>query len=148
MVDQYIERSPDVEQLFVWTLIVIGMLLGEGLLQFVSSYFSNLFAQSIILDIRKRLMRHIIGFNIRYFDRTPVGTQVTRLVQDLGAISDVFSAGMMAILGDLLMVFVVVIWMFATDWSLALLTLVPIPLLILSTRVFARAVRKSFEQFR
>jgi ATP-binding cassette subfamily B protein len=148
MVDQYIERSPDVEQLFVWTLIVIGMLLGEGLLQFVSSYFSNLFAQSIILDIRKRLMRHIIGFNIRYFDRTPVGTQVTRLVQDLGAISDVFSAGMMAILGDLLMVFVVVIWMFATDWSLALLTLVPIPLLILSTRVFARAVRKSFEQER
>lgn len=148
MVDNFIQQNQDVEQLFTWTLIVIGMLLAEGIFQFISSYFSNLFAQSIIVDIRKRLMRHIISFNIRYFDRTPVGTQVTRLVADLEAITDVFSAGLMAIIGDLLMLIVIVVIMFVTDWSLAFLILVPIPLLIFATRIFARAVRKSFEQER
>lgn len=148
MVDEFILKNPDANQLFFWTLTVIGMLLLEGIFQFVSNYFSNLFAQSIIRDIRKRLMKHIMSFNIRYFDKTPVGTHVTRLVQDLEAITDVFSAGMMAIVGDLLTVIFVVIWMFILDWSLALLTLIPIPILIFATRIFARAVRKSFEQER
>lgn len=148
MVDVHINLDPDTEALFFWTMVVLVMLLAEGVLQFISSYFSNLFAQSIILDIRKRLMNHIMSFNIRYFDRTPVGTHVTRLVADLEAITDVFSAGMMAIIGDLLQLLVIVGIMFVTDWSLALLTLLPIPLLIFATRIFARAVRKSFEQER
>jgi ATP-binding cassette subfamily B protein len=93
-------------------------------------------------------MKHIMSFNIRYFDKTPVGTHVTRLVADLEAITDVFAAGMMAIIGDLLMLIFIVAWMFALDWSLALLTLLPIPILIFATRIFAGAVRKSFEQER
>lgn len=148
MVDEFIEKTKDVDQLFYWTMIVIGMLLAEGIFQFVSNYFSNLFAQSIIRDIRKKLMDHIMSFNIRYFDRTPVGTHVTRLVADLEAITDVFSAGMMAIIGDLLMLLFIVILMLFTNWSLALLVLIPIPILIFATRIFARAVRKSFEQER
>jgi ATP-binding cassette subfamily B protein len=148
MVDEYIQKTQDADQLFYWTLIVIGMLLAEGVFQFVSNYFSNLFAQSIIRDIRKKLMDHIMSFNIRYFDKTPVGTHVTRLVSDLEAITDVFSAGMMAIIGDLLMLLFIVILMLFTNWSLALLVLLPIPILLFATRIFARAVRKSFEQER
>lgn len=148
MVDEFISKHQDAEMLFVWTVIVIGMLLAEGLFQFISTYFSNLFAQSIIRDIRKALMKHLMTFNIRYFDKTPVGTHVTRLVSDLEAITDVFSAGMMAIIGDLLMLVIIVIAMFVTDWSLALLTLLPIPILIFATRIFARVVRKTFEQER
>ncbi|MCR9172219.1 MAG: ABC transporter ATP-binding protein/permease [bacterium] len=148
MIDEYIKVGGDAEMLWFWTMIVIAMLLAEGIFQFISSYFSNLFAQSIIRDIRKSLMKHIMTFNIRYFDRTPVGTHVTRLVSDLEAITDVFSAGMMAIIGDLLMLFIIVFMMFYTSWSLALLTLLPIPILIIATRIFARAVRKSFEQER
>lgn len=148
MIDEYILKNPDAQMLWYWTIVVIVMLLSEGLFQFISSYFSNLFAQSIIRDIRKQLMKHIMTFNIRYFDKTPVGTHVTRLVADLEAITDVFSAGMMAIIGDLLMLFIIVGMMFYTSWSLALLTLIPIPILVFATRIFARAVRKSFEQER
>ncbi|XOV67162.1 MAG: ABC transporter ATP-binding protein [Fluviicola sp.] len=148
MIDTYVKKGGDVDMLWFWTVIVIIMLLAEGLFQFISSYFANLFAQSIIRDIRKKLMKHIMTFNIRYFDRTPVGTHVTRLVADMEAITDVFSAGMMAIIGDLLMLFIIVGWMFFLDWSLALLTLLPIPILIFATRIFARAVRKSYEQER
>lgn len=148
IVQDYIVTDQDGEKLLLWTLVIVGMLFIEGILQFVSAYFSNLFAQSIIRDIRKKLMAHMMTFNIRYFDITPVGSHVTRLISDLEAITDVFSSGMMAIIGDLLMLFVVVIWMFIDNWQLSLLTLLPIPLLLFATRIFARAVRRSLEQER
>lgn len=148
VVQKYIVDNPNGEALLMWTLIIIGILIFEGILQFISTYFANLFAQSIIRDIRKKLMKHIMSFNVRYFDKTPVGTHVTRIISDLEAITDVFSSGMMDIVGDLLMLSVVVVWMFVDNWQLALLTLLPIPLLLFATRIFARAVRKSLEQER
>lgn len=148
VVQNYIDAHPDAGMLLMWTLIIVGMVVAEGVFQFFSTYFSNLFAQSVIRDIRKKLMEHIMTFNIRYFDKTPVGNHVTRLVADLEAITDVFSSGMMAIIGDLLMLSVVVVWMFIFNWQLAALTLMPIPILLFATRIFARAVRKSYEQER
>lgn len=141
VVQKYIVETQNGEELLTWTLVILGILLLEGVLQFVSNYFSNLFAQSIIRDIRQQLMGHILKFRIRYFDKTQVGSLVTRLISDLEAITDVFSSGMMAIVGDLLMLVFVISGMFFVDWQLALLTLVPIPLLIMATRIFARVVR-------
>ena len=141
VVQKYIVETQNGEELLTWTLVILGILLLEGVLQFVSNYFSNLFAQSIIRDIRQQLMGHILKFRIRYFYKTPVGSLGTRLISDLEAITDVFSSGMMAIVGDLLMLVFVISGMFFVDWQLALLTLVPIPLLIMATRIFARVVR-------
>lgn len=142
VVQEYIVPDhKDADQLLFWTFIIVGMLLVEGALQFVSTYFANLFAQSIIRDIRQNLMRHIMTFRIKYFDRTPVGSLVTRLISDLEAITEAFSAGFIAMIGDLLMIVFVIIGMFLIDWQLAVLTLIPIPFLIIATRVFARVVR-------
>ena len=142
VVQEYIVPDhKDADQLLFWTFIIVGMLLVEGALQFVSTYFANLFAQSIIRDIRQNLMRHIMTFRIKYFDRTPVGSLVTRLISDLEAITEAFSAGFIAMIGDLLMIVFVIIGMFLIDWQLAILTLIPIPFLIIATRIFARVVR-------
>ena len=142
VVQEYIVPDhKDADQLLFWTFIIVGMLLFEGALQFVSTYFANLFAQSIIRDIRQNLMRHIMTFRIKYFDRTPVGSLVTRLISDLEAITEAFSAGFIAMIGDLLMIVFVIIGMFLIDWQLAILTLIPIPFLIIATRIFARVVR-------
>ncbi|NRA13846.1 MAG: ABC transporter ATP-binding protein [Crocinitomicaceae bacterium] len=137
----YVEESRDADKLLTWTIVIIGMLLMEGLLQFVSNYFANLFAQSIIRDIRQNLMSHIMTFRVRYFDRTPVGSLVTRLISDLEAITEAFSAGFIAMIGDLLMIILVILGMFIIDGQLAFLALIPIPLLIIATRIFARVVR-------
>jgi ATP-binding cassette subfamily B protein len=83
-----------------------------------------------------------------YFDRTPIGALVTRLVSDLQAITEVFSAGLMSGLGDILAVVIAVLGMFIYDWELALLTLIPIPILLFATRIFARALRKSMKMER
>ncbi len=145
MVDEYIIKSQDGQMLLVWTLIIIGLLIAESVFQFLSSYFSNLFAQSIIRDLRKRLMQKILTFRMRYFDRTPIGALVTRVVSDLEAITEVFSSGMMNIAGDLISLVIVIVLMFTTNWELTLLTLIPIPLLLIATRIFARVIRKSLQ---
>lgn len=145
MVTQYIDKTQDHEMLLKWTLILLAMLLLEGILQFANSYFSNLLAQSVIRDLRKKLMGHILSFRMRYFDGTPIGALVTRVVSDLEAISEVFSSGLMDLAGDILSLIVVLIWMFSLNWELALMTLIPIPLLLIATRIFAKAMRKSFQ---
>lgn len=148
VVNEYITKTQDASMLLMWTLIVGGMLIFEGVFQFLSSYFSNLFAQSIIRDLRKQLMAKILTFRMSYFDRTPIGELVTRLVSDLQAITEVFSAGLMSGLGDVLAVTIAILGMFIFDWELALLTLIPIPILLFVTRIFARALRKSMKMER
>ena len=101
VVDKYIVHNQNGEMLLFWTAIVIGLLVVEGLLQFTNSYLSNLLAQSIIRDLRQKLFGHILSFRMRYFDKTPIGSLVTRLVSDLEAITEVFSSGLMDIAGDL-----------------------------------------------
>ncbi len=148
MVNDYIIKHQDASALLKWTIFLLVMLIFEGLFQFLNSYFSNLLAQSVIRDIRQRLFQHIITFRMRYFDKTPIGNLVTRLVSDIEAISEVFSSGLIDILGDLLMLIVVVVMMTATNWQLSLMTLIPIPLLLIATRIFARAMRNSFQSER
>ena len=60
MVDDFIVDTQNQEMLLRWSVGIIGLLFLEGLLQFVSSYFSNLLAQSVIRDIRKKLFAKAI----------------------------------------------------------------------------------------
>ena len=144
MVSDFLGKAEGSSLIF-WTVIVVVILIFEGLFQFLSSYFSNLFAQSIIRDLRKKLMQHILTFRMKYFDRTPIGALVTRVVSDLEAITEVFSSGLMNIAGDSISLIVVIILMFIEDWTLAFLTLFPIPILIIATRIFARVIRGALQ---
>lgn len=145
MVDSYIIKEKNPSALLNWTLVIVLILFLEGIIQLAGSYFSNLLAQSVIKDIRKKLFHHILTFRMRYFDQTPVGALVTRVVSDLEAITEVFSSGLMEIAGDLISLIFVLTLMFYTNWELSLMTLIPIPLLIFATRIFARAMRNSFQ---
>lgn len=142
----YADVTDHSSQLLFWVLLIFGMLLMEAVLQFLATYFCNLLAQSVIRDIRIRVFHHITTFRMRYFDKTPVGNLVTRVVSDIEAISEVFSSGLIDIIGDLFMLLVIVVVMLVMNWQLTLLSLIPIPLLFIATRIFARAMRRSFQQ--
>ncbi|ASS47581.1 MAG: antibiotic ABC transporter ATP-binding protein [Candidatus Fluviicola riflensis] len=146
IVNKYVLETPDGTQFGMWLLLVFGMLFLEAVLQFSATYFSNLLAQSVIRDIRVKVFSHITTFRMRYFDKTPVGNLVTRVVSDIEAISEVFSSGLIDIISDLLMLVVIIVVMFVINWQLTALALIPALVLIYATRVFARAMRKSFQQ--
>jgi ATP-binding cassette, subfamily B, multidrug efflux pump len=145
MIDLYLVKTKNPEMLLKWSLAIIGILAIEGILQLSGSYFSNFLAQSVIRDLRSKIFKHMISFRMKYFDKTPVGAAVTRVVSDLEAITEVFSAGLMDISGDLISLVFVLLLMFTTDWQLTLMTLIPIPLLLVATRIFARAMHASFQ---
>lgn len=146
ILNKYVLETQNGSQFALWLLLVFGMLVVEALLQFSATYFSNLLAQSVIRDIRVKVFSHITTFRMRYFDKTPVGNLVTRVVSDIEAISEVFSSGLIDIISDLLMLVVIIVVMFIINWQLTALALIPALVLIYATRVFARAMRKSFQQ--
>ncbi|MDP4805915.1 MAG: ABC transporter ATP-binding protein/permease [Crocinitomicaceae bacterium] len=148
IIDRYLLKDKDPNMLLLGCLLVLIMLLSEAVLQVVGTYFSNLLAQSVIRDLRQKVIRHFMKLRVAYFDKNPVGAMVTRVVSDMEAITEVFSSGMMDIAADLLSLILIVLFMFLTDWQLALMTLIPVPLLIWATRIFARAMKSSFQQER
>lgn len=136
------------EGLMFMLIAVVVLLAVEALLQFYQTYLANWVAQSVTLDLRSRLYKHVLAFKLRYFDRTPVGSFVTRHVSDIDGIAQIFSDGVLNVVGDVLKLVVVLAVMFYTDWRLSLIVLAPIPLLILATRVFQKAIRKAFTDVR
>lgn len=136
------------DQLLAWTIVVLILLILEGLLTFFSTYLGALLGQSIIKDMRIRLFKHLNSFKLKYFDRTPNGVVVTRMVSDIEAVSEVFSTGFITMMGDIIKLSAILAALFITNWQLACLTLIPVPILIIATKVFAKAMKKSFEKER
>jgi len=127
---------------------IIGVLLFEAYLKYHVTYLANWVAQSVSLDLRLKLFKHIVSFRLKFFDRTPVGKLVTRLVSDIDGIANVFSNGLLNAIGDLLTLVVVLTAMLIIDPKLTLIIILPIPVLLLATRVFQKHIKKSFSDVR
>ena len=144
LVSKFVGEDYESTALFNWTIFLIVLLFLEAVLQFLSSYLSSVLGQRIIRDLRKRLFEHVVGFRRKFFDKTPIGSLVTRVVSDIEAMAEVFSQGVLSILGDVFMLFGVLALMLYTNWQLTVVMLIPFPLLFMATRIFARAMKQSF----
>jgi len=145
--DNFIVK-PDQEMLLTMILIMGGILLLETLLQFLNEYLAGWLGQTIILDIRTKLFNHINHLHLQFFDKTPIGTLVTRVISDMEAIADIFSEGLLVILGDILKLIVIISVMFFINWKLALISLSVFPFLIIGANMFKNGVNKSFNEVR
>lgn len=139
---------PEPEMLINLTMLMVGILVVEAILQFVQTYMANWVGQSVIRDLRVQVYRKITSFKLKYFDRTPIGTLVTRAVSDIETIADIFAEGILIIVGDILKLIVVIAVMFYTDWKLTLFSLAPIPVLIFATNVFKNYIKRAFQDVR
>ena len=144
LVSKFVGEDYESTALFNWTIFLIMLLFLEAVLQFLSSYLSSVLGQRIIRDLRKRLFEHVVGFKRKFFDKTPIGSLVTRVVSDIEAMAEVFSQGVLSILGDVFMLFGVLALMLYTNWQLTVVMLIPFPLFFMATRIFARAMKQSF----
>jgi ATP-binding cassette subfamily B protein len=145
--DDYIMVSNYNGLLFMVSLMIVQLVV-QTIAQYYQTYLTNSLGQSVIRDLRKDIFNHIISLRLKYFDRTPIGMLITRTVSDLETIADIFSEGLISIIGDLLLVVAVIAYMIWEDWRLALITLIPMPLLIASTYVFKEAIKSAFQEVR
>lgn len=128
--------------------LMIGLLFVQTIAQYYQTYLTNALGQSVIRDLRVDVFNHISSLRLKYFDKTPIGVLITRTVSDLETIADIFSEGLISIMGDLLLVVAVIVCMLVQDWKLALITLIPMPFLFASTYVFKEAIKSSFQEVR
>lgn len=146
-VDHFI-ITPDIANLTIFCLILLAALGIETLIQYYQTYFSGYLGHQVVKDIRQQLFTHISRFKLKYYDKTPIGTLVTRVINDVETISDVFSEGLLSIIGDVLKLLVIFVFMFTRDWQLSIACLIPVPVLLVATNVFRRGIGKSFKEVR
>jgi ATP-binding cassette subfamily B protein len=133
----------------IWmVLAMLLVLILQMLVQYYHTLLTNLLGQSAILDLRKKIVNHLLSLKLSYFDHTPIGTLVTRSVSDLETIADIFSEGLLVIIGDILQIAVLVSVMLYVDWRLTLISLSTIPFLLLATYIFKEKTKVAFQEVR
>lgn len=136
------------DQLELWAIILLIWLIAQTIIAFFNSYLSEKIAQSIILKLRQYIYDHLTHLKLSFFDKTPVGTAVTRSITDVQTITDLFSSGIITILGDTVQILAILICMFLINWKLTLLTLTVIPMLIWAGNFFRKGTRDTFQEVR
>ncbi len=130
---------------FKGLLMMCGLFFAVLILNVVMRYFFMFLlaelGQNVLRDLRVKVFNHITQLRLRYFDQTPIGTSTTRTINDISAINEVFTQGVITILADLLAVLTVLGIMFYTSWRLTLISLATLPLLVWATYIFSKKVK-------
>jgi len=101
-----------------------------------------------MFDIRSEIFRKLQQQEVAYYDRYPVGRIITRLTSDVEALNELFTSGVIDVLGDLVIIVAIIAWMFALDWKLAIVSLITVPLLFSATNWFRKHAREGFDRVR
>ena len=117
-------------------------------LEFAQSFAMQMVGQQVMYDMRKQLFAHLQRLQMSFFDRNPVGRLVTRVTTDVDVLNDLFASGVVAIFGDVFSLLSIVVVMLKLDWKLALLTFSVLPVIVLVTAAFRKAVRESYRRIR
>ncbi|MDX2283844.1 MAG: ABC transporter ATP-binding protein [Bacteroidia bacterium] len=147
MLDQEVAAG-DVPGVRTMILLLAGLVLMEFALSYGNTYLTSWLGQSVIADVRKQVFRHILHLRLRYFDRTPVGLLQTRTVSDVETLNEVFTTGLVHILGDMLQLAAILAAMFWINWELTLVVLFIFPALIVTAYIFNQKVKVSFQEVR
>jgi ATP-binding cassette subfamily B protein len=125
---------------------------GSLVLSFACSYgetmLTTLLGQRVMRDLRQQLFEHVQRLSIGFYDRTPVGRLVTRVTSDVEALNELFTAGVVAGLGDLFTLLAIAVMMIVTDWRLAIASFAVIPLVYLTSHLFQQRVRVAYRDIR
>lgn len=127
---------------------ILGILVIHGLIQYFQAYLMQWVGQKVLLDIRIKLFVHIHKLGMKYHDGNPVGRTVTRVTNDIEALNELFSSGLVMIFADILLIFWIVGFMIYINAELALFTLLFLPALILLSFVFRTKIRKLYRDIR
>ena len=140
--------SGDVDGLHVVGSLYILTLLLILLCRFLQIYLTNMAGQRVMFDVRMAVYRHMKKLSLSYYDRNPVGKLITRVTNDIEALNEMFSSGVVNIFGDVFTLVGIMIAMMLLDWKLALITLLVLPVLLWAAMIFRMKVRDAFREVR
>jgi ATP-binding cassette subfamily B protein len=128
-------------------LLFVAMILGSAF-QFLNTAVMGWTGQSAMRDLRRDVFDHIQRLHLGFFDRYPVGRLVTRATNDVENVAEMFTAGIVALVTDVLRMVGVAVMLFLVDARLALLTFLVVPVLAVAAVIFRLKVREAFRRVR
>jgi ATP-binding cassette subfamily B protein len=146
-IDSYIDTG-NASGLFKIIEILFAVITLQALLRYGSAYLTQWIGQKTIFDIRMEIYKHLQKLGIKYFDRNPVGRLVTRVTNDVEALNDLFSSGIVMAFGDIFTIVWILYFMFSLSFALSIVTLLVLPILAYITMLFRKKVRAAYRQVR
>lgn len=141
-------RDEALTRLTLLGVVYLIVLAAGATLRFGQTLLTTWVGQRAMFDLRLELFRHLQFLSLSFFDRNPVGRLMTRITNDIDALTDMVTRGVVSIFGDVAMLVFISIAMLLLDWRLALLTFVSLPILAAITAYFRGMMRDSFRAIR
>lgn len=120
------------------------MLLAKLVFEYGQQISMQWTGQRIMFDLRRQIYGHLQRLDVSYFDRNPVGRIVTRVTGDVDQLNEFFSAALVTILGDVMIIAFVLFAMFRLNWQLTLVLCAALPFVAATTLVFRSKVSKDY----
>ncbi|OGB89233.1 MAG: antibiotic ABC transporter ATP-binding protein [candidate division NC10 bacterium RIFCSPLOWO2_02_FULL_66_22] len=146
-IDEHI-AAKDLAGLDRVALLYVGAVVLSFLFHFAHSYTTQYVGQRVMHDIRQRLFGHLQGHDLAFFDRNPVGRLMTRVINDVENLNELLSSGVVAFLGDTLMIAGIGVAMLLLEWRLGLVGIALLPVMILATNVYRARARENYRESR
>ncbi len=145
---QLFGKKNSIINFYILGLVYLVFILLRFVAQFLQTYISRYFSQHAMNDLRSDLYEHLQKMPVSYFDKNPVGRLVTRVTNDIRALDEMLSAGVITIVQDMILIVVIVVIMLTLNWKLALISFATIPLVIVLINIFKSKTRKIYRVVR
>ncbi len=137
-----------VDGIWLFSLAFFGVFLFRFIFSYTQEILLNKVGQMVMFDLRTEIFTKLQRQEVAYYDKYPVGRIITRLTSDVDALNELFTSGVIDVLGDLVVIFAIIGMMFWLDWQLAIVSLITVPLLFASTNWFRKHARNGFDRVR
>ena len=146
-IDRYVVAR-DVHGLDLMALAYLGVVLCGFVVLFVQTYTTEYVGQRAMHDLRLEIFTHLQKQDLGYFDRNAVGRLMTRTINDVETLNELFSTGVVGLMGDVSIVFGIGAMMLWLNWRLALVCLAAFPVIVYLSRFYRRRAREVYRQSR
>src|SRR5713101_6375440 len=143
-----ISRDDASTRLATLGVVYLVVLAVGAAIRFGQTLLTTWVGQRAMYDLRLELFRHLQFLPLAFFDRNPVGRLMTRITNDIDALTDMVTRGVVSIFGDVAMIVLIAGVMLLLDWRLALVTFISLPILTALTAYFRGMMRESFRSIR
>lgn len=146
-IDRYVSAK-DLHGLDLMALAYLGVVVCGFIVLFIQTYTTEYIGQRAMHDLRLEIFTHLQKQDLAYFDRNAVGRLMTRTINDVETLNELFSTGVVGLMGDLSIVFGIAAVMFWLNWQLALVCLTAFPVIIYLSRFYRRRAREVYRESR
>lgn len=137
-----------VDGLLPFAVLFFAVFLFRFIFQYSQEVILNRVGQQVMFDLRTEIYTKLQNQEVAYYDKNPVGRIITRITSDVDSLNELFTSGVIDVLGDLVSIFAIIVFMFYMDWRLALVSLVTVPLLFAATNWFRKRARHGYDLVR